>query len=560
MTTAREDLMLAYVYDELSDEDKASFETLLDEDADLRAEVDGLLATRQLLDEDMAFGQESGLDLPPAHLADAILRAEALARPAALREAVVEHAQVRRDGPSSSTKGWAPKLMTWLLGGSVALGGAAAAVFFLVADAEHATEAPAVARATPEMADGAPAGADRSARGAAQEKAFAFDGDDDDRANAEAEADLDQVAAVEESVDKAGSRRPADKKDAKAEDPGDGYVQGLEQNAHGRAYPTAPPPPADTPKAEPAPEQKKVQVTAAPAKSGNVYQRDDLEPPGVMVGEDAAEGGSTGRIADMDNAMGAGGGFALGREQQRTDRRKDAAPAPEPIAERKTKPKTKSAKRRARAVPPAQSFGSTVSKGDVVKGPQRLSKKEREFLQGAGKKKAQDARLDDEAELRKLEMERDSFQAEITLAGANRAFRTKHYRDAARMYRQAREEDRAAGRLGLLAHIGEVQALHKLGRHQEALKVFGLVQRGGANETSADAYLAAAQSAEALQDFARAEMLYRDVAAVKSKNQVAKRALVRVQRQRKARAETSYEAEAAADEAPAEAPAADSKE
>ena len=55
----------------------------------LQAELQGLRAVRRLLDDDTAFGVDSGADLPPAHLFDAILRAEVAARPDVIRQAIV---------------------------------------------------------------------------------------------------------------------------------------------------------------------------------------------------------------------------------------------------------------------------------------------------------------------------------------------------------------------------------------------------------------------------------------------------------------------------------------
>ena len=49
-----EALMLAYVYGEMSESASASFEEELSKDPALRAEVDGLLATRELLDLDVS--------------------------------------------------------------------------------------------------------------------------------------------------------------------------------------------------------------------------------------------------------------------------------------------------------------------------------------------------------------------------------------------------------------------------------------------------------------------------------------------------------------------------
>jgi hypothetical protein len=118
-----EALMLAYVYGELSESAASAFEEQLAGDPDLRAEVDGLLATRELLDMDVRYGEQSGLDEPPPHLREAIFRAEALARPAELRDASIQRAAPLQEPPPLLHR-----LSTWLLGGGLALGAAAAAL------------------------------------------------------------------------------------------------------------------------------------------------------------------------------------------------------------------------------------------------------------------------------------------------------------------------------------------------------------------------------------------------------------------------------------------------
>src|SRR5678815_4980131 len=94
-----EALMLAYVYGELSANAAREFERQMAADPELRAEVDGMRATLDVFGKDAAFGLSSGVDVPPAHLVDAILKDEAIARIAPVKEAMVKRAAL--SSPSS---------------------------------------------------------------------------------------------------------------------------------------------------------------------------------------------------------------------------------------------------------------------------------------------------------------------------------------------------------------------------------------------------------------------------------------------------------------------------
>lgn len=163
-------LVTAYVYGELSADAKAAFEEQMRSDPDLQAEVDGLLAMRDVLDADAQFGEESGIDEPPPHLFDAILKDEAIARSPAVKAAVA-----KRNAPPS--EGLLSKLSTWLVGGG-ALAGAAAVLFFVVArqGAVDDVAAPQAAKtAAPAAADikrDAPSGLEKEA--AREEKPGSF--------------------------------------------------------------------------------------------------------------------------------------------------------------------------------------------------------------------------------------------------------------------------------------------------------------------------------------------------------------------------------------------------
>lgn len=119
-----ETLMLAYVYGELSTSDARAFELRMDADPALRAEVEGMKATRSLFGDDAAEGLRTGVDVPPPHIVDSIMRAEALARPQPIREAMFKRSA------SSSSSTLTARMARWVFGGGVLVAGAA--VVFVV--------------------------------------------------------------------------------------------------------------------------------------------------------------------------------------------------------------------------------------------------------------------------------------------------------------------------------------------------------------------------------------------------------------------------------------------
>ncbi|MBI1948685.1 MAG: hypothetical protein HYS27_23565 [Deltaproteobacteria bacterium] len=113
--------LLAYAYGELPAAAARAFEQRLQGDVELQAELAGIKATRELFGRDHRWGTDAKVDVPPPHLLDAIVRAEALARPAAIRDA-------RAIAPRPTLTA---RLSRWLIGGGV-LVGATAALFIVV--------------------------------------------------------------------------------------------------------------------------------------------------------------------------------------------------------------------------------------------------------------------------------------------------------------------------------------------------------------------------------------------------------------------------------------------
>lgn len=121
--------LLAYAYGELPAPAARAFERRLQGDAELQAELAGIMATRELFGRDARWGMDTKVDLPPPHLVDAIVRAEALARPAAIRDA-----RALTPRPTLTAR-----LSRWLIGGGV-LVGATAALLLVVKQGDRSAE------------------------------------------------------------------------------------------------------------------------------------------------------------------------------------------------------------------------------------------------------------------------------------------------------------------------------------------------------------------------------------------------------------------------------------
>lgn len=151
ITEDNEALLLAYVYGELPASEARRFERRLDDDAELRAELEGVRATRALLERGEAWALRHGLDAPPPHLVDAIVRAEVLERAPEVRSAV--HARADALAPRNTPTTTA-RLSRWLLGGGLLAGATATLVVTLKLPAELATPASPETRTGAQTAQG----------------------------------------------------------------------------------------------------------------------------------------------------------------------------------------------------------------------------------------------------------------------------------------------------------------------------------------------------------------------------------------------------------------------
>jgi tetratricopeptide (TPR) repeat protein len=134
---AQHDEIVAYLYGELEKAEVDAFEKRMAEDPELNAEVEGLRATQTFIGADLKSGMESGQDLPPAHLVDAIMRAEAIERSPAIREAVIAR--------STHEEPWHKRFFLALLGGGALATTAVVVIFVSVTAGQDKEMAPPAA-------------------------------------------------------------------------------------------------------------------------------------------------------------------------------------------------------------------------------------------------------------------------------------------------------------------------------------------------------------------------------------------------------------------------------
>ena len=181
------ELVFAYVDGTLDAAVRAELDIRLAGDPALRAEIEGLLAIRTLLDKDAQYGRDSQVDLPPSHLIDAILRSEVAARPDEIRQAVAL-ARTSTDARDDASRPLWARFSSWLVGGGVVVSAAAAVLIVVNQGAVELAPPAAVqgyAAVVPALAS-SPAAAAAAADAAADDAAADDDAADDDAADTEA--------------------------------------------------------------------------------------------------------------------------------------------------------------------------------------------------------------------------------------------------------------------------------------------------------------------------------------------------------------------------------------
>lgn len=514
ITPDTEALMLAYVYGELSESAARAFEEQLAKDAELRAEVDGLMATRDLLDLDVRYGEGAGLDEPPPHLFDAIVRAEALTRAPELREAAVARVAPVEAGPT-----WVHRLSTWLFGGGLAVAGAAALALFVTwsardeAPASMALEAP-----EPQMAAkiDAPEEEAPAAEGAEADDGLGRRRLGKDSASSAGSALRDEGASALGDEEKPSAREPEGgggaykmpaSPEAKAERLDDSRAAASADKLSDRfaekeiAFDRQDAP--AEPSADPAvPESVRQTGSAAPpAKSA---PRPDLDPPKAIVAESRRGGasrdepgfglGAASAAAPADRELDEDSAYARPAESTSNEAADydDEAPARsgkkakrQSRAELARKPAREPSSFGPPSPPPSSSPPSFPD--DISQSRRRVKKAEAERMRGEDKKALEE----------KVKAKRavENMRAESSLqAGAKAATPI----DALEAYREAYAFARTPDQKHT-AVLGQMAALRDLGRHQEVLVTFKLLKKDGPSTTPAiEAFRIAARSAEHL--------------------------------------------------------------
>lgn len=495
-------LMLAYVYGELSDEEARAFEERLAADAGLRAEVDGLLATRDLLKQDARYGEVSGADLPPPHLAEAILRAEALARPLEVRQARTR----------SGYRGFLARVQIWLVGGGLAVGAAAG----LLVLSRGAVEAP-------DAAAEAPAAVPQESAPAAAEKAAARDDHEEQRraaprarapakgavstgANgqepppAEPLADSDDRSPLAAkpiggarslSLDREVARRPARnaERSQAPSDPSDSKPRArAELDALGAGDADAY---ADGLLQEPSPEAKKARPASSSRSEPAVtagWEAEAEPAPAAARDDDVREtrGAETRqRPFSAESTPAPSGGGA-------------AAPAAEPVAQ---------------SVPP---------------GPPPLPEAARRELE-AQRAKRRPAAKGERARARAPANQTLADELQLSLLTAERELQEGRPLEALDLFSSVARRDPRGALTGVVPYVGQMRALAALSRHQEVLALLPTVKRPGLRATGVpEGILVAARSAEALGQLELARSLYRELLSVREQRKEAAAALERL--------------------------------
>lgn len=468
----------------------------LGHDRALQAELEGLKAVQDLLKQDAAWGQASGADAPPPQLLEAILRAEVLARPEAIRAAVVARADQGTTvggapAPPSTTAGLWSKVSSWLLGGGVVVG-ATAALLLTVSRAPMDVAAPKaeaaaqLAPALPVPADPAttaattPPAPDSAPGGLHLEEGLGRAAVEADRAVAAATSDVERKNRLEKAVETraAAPATPADKAGAAGDRFADGSVGGSTGYAFG---------------------------DAAGAGLGG----------GGLAKADAAAG-PKGASAPMKDAL------ALDADDEAEAPRQQPSPPPPPaemaaepapMAPTTTMPPPAPAKPAPRIVSAAeaqQNFLRARAKAEALVDAKETAKSEAKAKAkapvSAAKKSASDA-LEDAGKARE-QMARDQRlqEANGVLVTAERELQFGRFAGALDLAQQA--EALAGGGLGLAPASTQARAWAGLKRFADAARVASrLLQGSVADPQLVDGMLAGADAAVAIGDLRLAERL-----------------------------------------------------
>jgi len=518
---------LAYVYGELDGEEAHAFEARLEADAQLRAEVDGLMATRDMLDGDAQWSDEQGLDDPPPHLVGAILRAEALARPKEIRAA----AAVLEKGEQS----WVQRMSLWIIGGGAALTAAATLLIFVGQQTLSADESAPMA-ASAEMPAAAKA----------------------DSAPVERAAEVDGLLAMQPrpagNVDKEQNRPTSDSDEDRGR---------LDELASGRK---------GGDKLERATGES---ATILPEAEESRRLKDMLDAP---ADRELGEGkyATKSRAAYDDDTRAGGGRTEPARKPRPSSLGLSGVGAGGGAASAEPSPDTAGlAKKRARgpggksgasfggegvvdlaesddaAPPPPAAAPAPVVTGAPMAAPPKLSSSLRGVMEKSARRSKRKARKAPKTskEKKKAELRTQARDVErrdainLHFATAERELTGGRPLPALDEFQHVHRLDPGGTIVGPAAVLGIMRANHALGRHKQVLVYVSALKKHGLKANGvAEGLLIAGDSAERLGQVAKAERFYADAQAVVATRKRAKRAMQKM----RARQQIEMEAPAAA--------------
>ena len=463
LTEEEHNQIVSYVYGELTEAEKSEFEKRMADNPTIRAEVDGMIATREMLEVDTQNGAELGFDEPPSHLRAAILNAEVAARSDHVRDAL------GRDSTDETPSLW-NRFRGLISGGGLVV--TAAAVLFTVHTQNQ--EPPDALSEVALFKSGS------ESKGARSPEAV-------DRAQLDVlEASLAEPMQAE-TVGRAPTKnKPQREAETEAEER---LNEGRHRGGSGRGVTDAKEAPKDAMRS-PQPSLKKKEV--AVKRLGSTSESE--------VAPLAA--------ADHDDAMA-------------SDLAMDApasAKAPAASAERN---EAMPAEAYAGAAPPRK---QTVK---MQKGPPALSASESKFLRQRSSSKRARQKTNEQKRQRDLnEMVRARALGDenLALSSADRELAGGRYAEALRLYKALEEGDPKGSVFGMLPRVGRMKALAAMNQCNKAVTLFPLIaQKRLTMPGVPDGYLVMGECFEKTGDKAKAQFYYKKLLSVPNYGDVAKK-------------------------------------
>jgi hypothetical protein len=467
-----QDPLLAYLYGELPNDEVAAFEARLAADPALRAELEGLKATRTFLDDDVRYGLDEGFDAPPPHLVNAILHAEALTRPSALRRVEV-----------APKVPFVQKLSTWLLGGGVLVGACAVLVVVIARK-----DTPLAGELSPvvSMPQAAPPASQREPQEPRGDVAGVVEG---------------RVAETAAETADAAVQGKAARKPTRAQAPADALAKN--EQAELEAAPKRDAvmfPVVDKGAPEPLPEQPAERRAERPAAAKESAFDDDARVALQAAEVDASASSSSigGAGAAPSKAKSATGAFGAS-EAKDAPQAMPAAPAAPPRAA-------------APAPAPAPTTAAPAGPPALDDAARQLSARMREKSAGEKKRAGPAIGADERA-----------AEASFVLEAAERELTARRFADALDGFLQAQRLDPGGHRLGAAPLVGQIKALDGLHRPREIRALApALLRRPVDAPGVSDACFLAAKAAVDDKDPQLARQLLQHVATSKVKASAAR--------------------------------------